>query len=198
MITNKAKKTTSLFAVPFCFLLLCSCGHKSHIEQGKQLLQDKQYDQAIGQFDQAITEDPGQYYAYFGKGYAYANGGRPDLAVGFANKALELKPDDAGSFFVRGQAEADLNQKDAAIADMSQAITLDPKKAKYLAMRSLIYATTGKQDLAMAALVSQAIVYEAQGQHQQAVNQVQAAAAIEPSNPIVQHLQQMLSPAQQH
>jgi tetratricopeptide (TPR) repeat protein len=104
-------------------MVLASCGgNTNHAEAGKLLLEQKQYDKALSEFNEAVQQDPKNYYAYFGQGFAYNNTGHPDLALASANKALELKPDDAGSHFVRGSAEASLNQANEAVADLNEAI----------------------------------------------------------------------------
>src|SRR5271163_1761137 len=105
MVNNETQNKRSLVVLPICLMILSSCGGSgNHIELGKQLLESKQYDQALDEFNLAIQQDPKQYYAYFGQGYAYVNSGHPDLALACAQKAIELKPDDAGSYFVKGQA----------------------------------------------------------------------------------------------
>jgi Tfp pilus assembly protein PilF len=72
-------------------------------------------------------------------------------------------------------------------------------------MRALIFATAGQADQSLsdataalaidpnlvAALIAQALVYEGQGQHGLAINQMQKAVALEPDNPTVQKLQAM-------
>src|SRR5271154_234059 len=101
---NNVQERRSLLVVPFCVLMLASCGSSvNHIDAGKQFLETKQYDQALSEFNQAIQQDPNQYYAYFGQGYAYVNSNHPDLALVSAQKALQLKSDDAGSYFVKAQ-----------------------------------------------------------------------------------------------
>jgi hypothetical protein len=78
---------------------------QQHIEQGVEYAKQKQWDQAIAEFEKAVELDATFGPAYMLLGYSYANNGETAKAIQALEKYLELEPgaDDAA------QVQADIN-----------------------------------------------------------------------------------------
>ena len=63
------------------------------LQQAKELLDQKQYDQATGAYGKLIAEHPDCAEAYDGHGTAYRMKGEFDKALSDLDKAIELAPD---------------------------------------------------------------------------------------------------------
>ena len=64
------------------------------ISQGKKLLDDNKFEDAIGFFDQAILLDPANPDLWNYKGVALRSLGRYEEAIDCFNKSLEIEPRD--------------------------------------------------------------------------------------------------------
>lgn len=86
-----------------------------------------QYDQAIGDYNEAIRLKPDDAAAFFHRGYAYSNKGQYDRAIRDYDTAIRLDPDDADVFNSRGLAKFYLARFKDAIPDLKKSAGLSPK-----------------------------------------------------------------------
>lgn len=97
---------------------------------GFLLRQQKNYEEAINAFNQALRLNSTLPEAYNNRGNAKAKLGRYDVAIKDYDKALFLKPNYVIAYYNRGTAKRKLKQYAAAVADFDEAIDLKPDYAE--------------------------------------------------------------------
>jgi Flp pilus assembly protein TadD len=61
--------------------------------QGKQLLDQQRYDEAMAAYRAAVRRNPGNADAQYGLGVAYSRTGADDQAIAAYREAIRLQPD---------------------------------------------------------------------------------------------------------
>src|SRR5205085_6199752 len=106
---------------------------EGHRRKGVELIDAKQYDQAIAEFSKEVEAAPGEPGAYRDRGTAYRVAARAAVAAGDGpasaakfgaavadfSKEIELAPKDPVGYMERGQTELGQIQFDAAMADLN-------------------------------------------------------------------------------
>ncbi|HTC06261.1 MAG TPA: tetratricopeptide repeat protein, partial [Xanthobacteraceae bacterium] len=100
-------------------------------------------DEAVAEFDHALTLVPGHPIAHFNRGVALYDLGRYADAVEAHESALKVAPDHTGALLNRGRALAALNRFDDAIASYGKAHALRKDDADVHFMESLALLTLG-------------------------------------------------------
>ena len=101
-------------------------GAVGHINKGVEFAQQKQYDQAIAEFNAAIQADPKSAVAYDLRGTVYRSQQKfPEAMADFA-KAIEVAPADERGYFERGQTALMQKQFADALTDLNKAVELKP------------------------------------------------------------------------
>jgi tetratricopeptide (TPR) repeat protein len=86
------------------------------------------YDEAIADYEAALTRQPGNAGAYLNRGLAYSGEGRYDLAKADFDHALTLGTADAHlAYFDRGAAQEKSGNLKAAYLDYRQALAINPE-----------------------------------------------------------------------
>ena len=89
---NYLKKTTSVIIILFALLVLttaCSDKTEKYMSQGDTALAQRQWNNAVTAYSQAIEEDPALSAAYCNRAYAYNELRKFDEAIEDCNKAIE-------------------------------------------------------------------------------------------------------------
>jgi tetratricopeptide (TPR) repeat protein len=122
-----------------------------HFEEGNILLDEKNYDEAILEFNEAINLDPDFALAYNCRGSAYSSKEDSDKAIADFTKAIELGLESyAFIYYFRAGEYFKIGQYEEAILDYSKSIEIDPNyKGSYL-FRSICYNMIGEFDKANA------------------------------------------------
>ena len=95
--TNRIYKILAGYILLFCLLPICHAqGTKEYMRQGNTFLRSKNYEQAVGQFDQALKLQPDLVKAYLGRAAAY------DSLRMFGNAAADY---DSAAMYLTGRAE---------------------------------------------------------------------------------------------
>ncbi len=89
----------------------------------------KRNQEAIADYNQAITINPQDAKAYFNRGVAKSDLGDKAGALADYTQAITINPQLADAYNNRGVAKSDLGDKAGAIADYNQAITINPQYA---------------------------------------------------------------------
>ena len=92
-----------------------------YLDRGAAYLKLREADNAIDDFNTAITLDGRSPRAYYYRGMAYAQKKDYGRAVEDFSKALELKPDDGTSMFARGASYLEMGKIDEAGEDIRNA-----------------------------------------------------------------------------
>lgn len=104
--------------------------YKFYINQGIELTNKGEFDEAIVSFDKAIELNNKAELAYFSKGIAYHNLNQLQAAYESYTKAIELNPKMIDAYFNRAQSILAFEAPDEtelrnALSDLEKAIELD-------------------------------------------------------------------------
>jgi Flp pilus assembly protein TadD len=143
------KKITLLLIAVFMLSVVSSCAQnaQTRLDNGKSLFDQKNYDGAIQELNEAIRLAPNMAEAYAYRSWAYSRKNNNTQALTDANKAIQLNPRLGIGFFVRGRLQSD---NDRAIADYNEAIRLDPRLAVAYINRGNAYFNKNDYDRAIA------------------------------------------------
>ena len=123
---------------------------KEHFATGFELIQQGNYEEAIEQFDEALSLDPQYAAAYNNRGTAYDDLGLPTRAIQDYDDAIRLNPQYADAYYNRGITYNNVpGQRGRAIQDFDEAIRLDPQHKEAYGNRGSIYTILGQPERAI-------------------------------------------------
>ncbi len=123
---------------------------KQHNEQGKSLIQEGKYAQAIEAYTQAIELQPNYAEAYNNRGLAYAMQAHHERAIAEYTQAIAHYPDYAEAYNNLGNTYYALGDLNSAIESYTQAIAHYADYAEAYNNRGFIYYEQGNYDQAIA------------------------------------------------
>lgn len=100
-----------------------------YVEEGDKYAGERQYDQAVDAYRQAIKLDPNLAAAYHGLGRVYVNMGRAADALGPMRTAVRLDPANAFAHVNLAITMENLRRFDEALTELNEAKRLSPKDA---------------------------------------------------------------------
>ena len=122
----------------------------AHFETGVALLEERQLEEAIAEFDEAIRFDLQSAEAYLHRGIAYVGLGQHQLALEDFDESIRLDPRSPEAYHNRGLTYSrDLNQFERGIQDFDGAIQLDSQFARAYLSRGLSYYNIGQHQRAI-------------------------------------------------
>jgi lipoprotein NlpI len=123
----------------------------AYYDRGLNWNKKKEWDKAIGDFNQALKINPKYQNAYISRGDALSEVNQIDRAFADYNRAIEIDSSKAGlAYYNRGNRWRDKGDSDKSIADYSKAIELMPKYANAFAARGDIFLSKGDNNRALA------------------------------------------------
>jgi tetratricopeptide (TPR) repeat protein len=122
-------------------------GSKFHYKRGHTCLFNKENDQAIVAFTEAIRLSPKYAAAFYDRGNAWTAKKEYDKAIADFSEALRLEPKSDAAYCNRGNAWWFKHQSARALADYLEAIRLDPNQAVYYRNGALVLATCPETNL---------------------------------------------------
>ena len=111
----------------------------AYVTRGVAYKDNKDFERAIADFDEAIKLDPSQVTAYNNRGLVYYKKKDYERAIGDLGEAIKLNPKNSWAYGQRGQAQLDKGDHDRAIADLSEAVRIDPRYAWAYGQRGRAY-----------------------------------------------------------
>jgi serine/threonine protein kinase len=99
---------------------------RTHLRAGDQLARQGRYNEAIVQYDRAITLDPTEVNAVINRGYCWYSQGLLEQALDEYTRAIRIDPANAEAYNNRGMVWKDLGAYDNAIKDFQETMELDP------------------------------------------------------------------------
>jgi tetratricopeptide (TPR) repeat protein len=139
----------------------------SFYTQGQIRAKQKNWKDAIANYDLALIESPDDVDSLHWRGHALLSYQKPSDALTSFSRAIELTTPADGAFddqdqrsrkaktlltdlyMDRADANFDLKNFDPAIADSTKALTLDPASTRALLRRAESYSSSGKRDLSL-------------------------------------------------
>lgn len=100
--------------------------HKSFVEQGDLLFDNKKYTEALDHYQEAVFLDPNDYVPYYGIGRAYRELGQYGLATVTYLRVINLKPDEYAVIYQYSLCLMELKQYQAAEETLLRAIYKRP------------------------------------------------------------------------
>lgn len=97
---------------------------EEYVNQGKEAIKSKQFDQAIASFSEAIKLDPKSIPAYNNRGIAYCEKGNFDKAIAEFSQVIEIDPNHGKAYNNRAVAYLMKGEKDKARQDVEKAQSL--------------------------------------------------------------------------
>lgn len=117
-------------------------GYEAHLR--------KEYDSALGHYNQALKLDPAYAAAYLNRGVVYYERQQYPQALADYTQALKYDPKLLQAYNNRGVVYKQLKQHDKALADYALALKLNPKYAKTYNNRGTVYSELKQYDKALA------------------------------------------------
>jgi len=97
---------------------------EEYINQGKEAIKSKQFDQAIASFSEAVKLDPKSIPAYNNRGIAYCEKGNFAQAIAEFSRVIEIDPKHGKAYNNRAVAYLMKGEKDKARQDVLKAQSL--------------------------------------------------------------------------
>lgn len=120
-----------------------------YLQKGAEHLEQKQYNEALSEFDRAVNADSGSAEAYKGRADAYHFTGENEKAIADYTEAISLGLNGAEIYRRRGFNQKSVLNFDKAIADYTEAIKLDNSDGESYAGRCQTYLDNRQFDLAL-------------------------------------------------
>lgn len=152
------------------------------IEQGRQLMAQRKFGDAVTRLDQVLAAEPRNEAALRLRAVSLFALGRFAESNADMDALIRLKPDDAPLLATRGMTRLGLKQLDQAVADFNRAIGLDPNNAAAYLGRGMVDRMTGKVKDAVADLdrsialnAKDSAAFAERGQAYMSLNQIDKA-----------------------
>lgn len=100
-------------------------------DEGLDLFNIDEYDEAIKKFTDVLTENPDHPDAHYYIAISWANKGEPGKAISEFTKAIEKDPNDADALIGRGEVLQSKGKLKQALADFKKALIIDPDNPDY-------------------------------------------------------------------
>jgi tetratricopeptide (TPR) repeat protein len=111
-----------------------------HLKAGLGHFYNREFDQALEQYDKAIAISPNRGQSYLQRGCVLAAQGANDRAIADFDKAIEYDPRLAAAFLNRGRLRISAADLDGALKDFEQAMILKPNDPAVYLNRGICYA----------------------------------------------------------
>jgi TonB family protein len=168
----------------------------SHVALGNQLLERREYDRAIEEFDQAIAEDPQNARAWADRGLCYMWKRDSERATQDLDTAFKLDPQNTIVAHGRGMLALHANDLTTAVTQFSFALERSPKDAFARLWRAQAYIRLGDLDHALDdyatviqqtpdrtdAYIERAVILRALNATDEALREADAVTAANPNN----------------
>jgi tetratricopeptide (TPR) repeat protein len=118
--------------------------------RGEAYADKKDYDQAIADYNQSISINPDDPFAYVYRGQAYYFNKAYAPSIKDYTKAIELKPDNASAWAYQGDTYYAMNEPEQALKNFAEAIKYEPNWMWPYTDRGELYLERGDYDLAIA------------------------------------------------
>lgn len=162
------------------------------VQEGKQLLTQKNIETARQKFSQALQLAPEYEDAYLGLGDAYLADKQPHRALPEYEHALQANPKLAAAHLGRGNAYIAMENWDKAIVELDQALKKDPEFLEAYYSRSIVWQAQknfdkacedlSKSDQLKKQIINRGNIFFSQKLYEQAIQDYQRVLVVAPDN----------------
>jgi len=124
----------------------------AHRTRGYTHLDNREFDRALADLNEAIRLNLEDDRAYSGRGLAYAGKGDSRQAMRDCDHAIQLRPDDGWDYWMRGRAYEELGNLDEAVASQEESLRVQPDGTGALCALVSIHLDRSEFDEAMVVL----------------------------------------------
>jgi tetratricopeptide (TPR) repeat protein len=136
------------------------------MRQGFENYRNRNFEEAIAQYDRALQLDPNLARAYAARGGAHFALENYEEAIADHTQAVAIEPNLAASYGGRGLARLELGDEAGAIEDFTRAIEVDQEMADAYYSRARVYHQQGKNTKAAEDLLQAARLFRDQDNRQ--------------------------------
>jgi len=112
----------------------------THLKLGLRHFYNREYDEALEQYNQAIAISPNRGESYLQRGCVLAAQGEIPRAITDFDKAIEYDPRLSAAFINRGRLRIQTNQLEGALEDFEKAMMLKPNDPAVFLNRGVCFA----------------------------------------------------------
>ncbi|SED93511.1 tetratricopeptide repeat protein [Bradyrhizobium erythrophlei] len=123
---------------------------KDHATRGQMLAHSGKVDEAQAEFEQALTADPYNIQALYGRGLIYQGRGQHQQAIDDFTAASGLSPQKAEPLVGRATSYLALDKAKQAVSDLDEAVQADPSNVAAWSARGQAYERLGDRAKAAA------------------------------------------------
>jgi tetratricopeptide (TPR) repeat protein len=128
----------------FCILVIQACtSSEGKLAEGRALMQQGKFREAIQPLNQAIDADAGNYQAFNTRAVAYFELKDYENALLDYDQAIQLKPDFYKPYYNRAKLKTARGESDAALKDFAEAIRRAPDTSDIYLDRGQLFASIG-------------------------------------------------------
>lgn len=109
------------------------------VDRGNVWYEEKAYEKAISDYEQALVHEPNHYHASRNLGLAYRELKNPEKALQYFSRAIEIDPQSVDALNDRGNLFQSLKRHDEAITDYKRAIEVNASEVALLLNLSVSY-----------------------------------------------------------
>ncbi|MFJ8621040.1 tetratricopeptide repeat protein [Streptomyces clavifer] len=167
----------------------------AHTYRGTRLYLGDRDEEALTEFDRAITHNARNAHAWARRGGTHRWLDRYDQAITDLTTALDIDPTNTWALYQRGATLQQTDHYDQAITDLTATLELDPTHTWALATRGQTHRTAGRYDQAITdltaaleldpthswALGQRGEAHRQAGRHDQAITDLTAALELDPT-----------------
>lgn len=171
-------------------------GARTYFDRGRALQAEGKFDEAIKEYERAVSLNPRYGDAYEGMGDSYDAKGDYDRALKYFDKVIELKPRDAAGYDNRGDVYFKKGLYEKAITNYGNVIELSPRDNLAFVNRGKAYYKNGDSARALkdydealrinpgdgAAYFNRGLAYDDAGRYDEALRDYTEAIALAPDN----------------
>lgn len=108
-----------------------------YIRRGNAWYNKKDYDEAIGDYDQVIKTNPNDALALYNRGFAWVAKKEYEKAIADYNKVIEIDPSYVSAYVIKASVLKVMGEYEKAITNYNKAIEIDPNFANAYYNRGL-------------------------------------------------------------
>jgi tetratricopeptide (TPR) repeat protein len=156
----------------------------------------QQFDMSLDMLNQAVEQDPKNYWTYYQRGWTFERMRRYEEAIADFNRVIELVPNHAPAIEIRGWTFQQMKRYEEALADLNHAVELRPDDISAISYLAWTYFRMGRHDEALAnfdevierdpenviAIVDRGQVHRNMGKYEVALASFNAAIDLDPES----------------